>query len=198
MIFGEPAHLAFDLRWGSGKSEMIGLGWGSLRTWVGGRLVWANENNEGVLWTWVDLLEHLGRAWGHLCYEENAPYGLLALGPEMLRTPELLKGVRGVDPETVERAVHAYQHRHDLAAGLKGISLPPVWILPVGNAIRVRCEGRDVFAPRTSILSTFEQFAAAVVDKVRKHSAPRALVAIARWESRKPSTERVRAWRTSV
>ena len=46
-VIGKPAHLAFELTWPTTTpANIAGIGWGALRLWVGGRLVWAGENAE--------------------------------------------------------------------------------------------------------------------------------------------------------
>ncbi|TVQ91199.1 MAG: hypothetical protein EA397_10490, partial [Deltaproteobacteria bacterium] len=88
MIIGNTSQLAFDLTWPHRTPpEVAGLGWGAMRLWVGGRLAWSTKNNEGILWTWVDLLEHLARAWGHICFDRlGEPFHI---GQELAPWPRL-------------------------------------------------------------------------------------------------------------
>ena len=178
-LIGDPAHLAFEVRWPDDTPEdLAGLGWGDVVLWVAGRRHWVSdtEDEEGdasrqgapVRWTWVDLVEHLARSWPFLVYEENAPYGLIADGPENLRDPRLLKRPDGVSEIEVEDAVHAFQHRHDIAAGLKGIWLPPVWLIREGRMMRVRASGQDMWLPLRRALRTLEEF----VDDVLANTSP--------------------------
>lgn len=198
-MIGDPTQIAFDLSWPTTlPADVVGLGWGDLVVWVGGHRHWVSGDSDirPVQWTWVDLVEHLARAWGHLLYEENAPFGLVAAGPEELRDPRLLKSVVGKSSIEVEDAVHAYQQRHDLAAGLKGITLPPLWMLREGRTIRVRANGQDLWCPLEDFVSLLET----LVEKLRPQvTAPRGVAALQRWDLRKNiSQERVLSLRTAL
>lgn len=199
MILGEPHQIAFDLRWfPSDPPGVAGLAWGGVRLWVGGRLVWSGEGHGPVCWTWVDLLEHLARAWGHLLYEENAPYGIVAVEPERLADPSLVERAVGASAASVSEAMWAYQHRHDLAAGLRGIHLPSVWVLPAGRELRLRVAGRDTVLARQVVVGVLEAFAGAVCARLEGGSAPRAEEAVRRWQRREPTVDRRRAWRSGL
>lgn len=106
MTFGDTNRLALQY-------EPSNFSWGFVRLWACGELAWSTEDGGGVLWTWVDLVEHIARAWNHICLETDPP--------------------ADVDGDGYYR----YQHRHDLAAGLKGITLPSVWLFPTGTQMQV-------------------------------------------------------------
>jgi hypothetical protein len=174
-----------------------GLGWGALVVWFAGCALWSSGAQAApVAWTWIDLVEHWARSWGHLLYEETYPFGLVAVGPEALRARPLLTGVSGRTASEVEDAVHAFQHRHDLAAGLKGIELPSIWLVREGALMRIRAEGRDLWRPCGEVLTTLTRF----VDAVRAQTATpaaRARDAFERWDAREPPEELVRRLRRS-
>ncbi len=94
-MIGDPNHLAFENTWpDQDPAEVQGLGWGNLTVWLAGRAVWKSDPYaQPVTWTWIDLVEHLARAWGFLLHEEIYPFGLVAVGPEALRTRALLTSV---------------------------------------------------------------------------------------------------------
>lgn len=175
---GHPSQLAFELSWpAEDLVEMEGLGWGHLVVWFAGGAVWS------AAWTWIDLVEHLARSWSSLVCEEMYPFGLVAAGPEVLRTRALLTSVPGRTAIEVEDAVHAFQHRHDLAAGLKGITLTSIWLLREETRMRLRVEGNDLWLPCAEVLSTLKGF----VDVVRTRivaPAARSLNAFACWDQR--------------
>lgn len=121
-------------------------------------------------------------------YEETAPYGLVAESPRTLRRQELLRNVPGVRASEVEAAIHGYQHRHDLAAGLKGLALDPVWLTRSGRPYRV--EGREIaWCALDQVVETLETFANAVAQAVESGPAPRAAEALRLWSARRPSHE---------
>jgi hypothetical protein len=198
-MIGDPQHLAFEVCWPSREpAEVRGLGWGDLTLWFAGRSIWTSGTaKRPVAWTWVDLIEHLARAWGHLLYEEVFPFGLVAPGPEDLRTRLRLASVRGKTPTEVEDAVHAFQHRHDLAAALKGVELPSIWLLREGTQMRVRAQGRDLWRPWNEIATILEK----LVDTIRARvvaPASRAKLAFERWDARVPDDELVTRLRTGL
>lgn len=187
-MIGDQKHLAFEIAWPAQEpAEVQGLGWGALVVWFAGCAAWATGPQAApVAWTWIDLVEHLARAWGHLLCEEIYPFGLVAVGPEALRAHTLLTSVPGKTAIEVEDAVHAFQQRHDLAAGLKGIELPPIWLVRDGPLMRIRAEGRDLWRPCAEVLTTLTRF----VDAVRARTgtpAVRARDAFARWDAREPN-----------
>lgn len=160
--------------------------------WVGGRPVWSRDEPRPapVEWTWVDLLDHVARAWGHLMYEENAPFGLVFDDPAELRQKGTLQSVAGHTAVEVEDAVHRFQHRHDLAAGLHGIWLAPVWVLRQGRRFRVRADRHDAWVDGTWLRTTLEALAEHLIEHLGPAPASRAVRAIERWRKREPSTER--------
>lgn len=184
-LIGKPAHLAFELTWPAmTHPDVTGIGWGALRLWVGGHLIWADRHSEPLNWSWIDLVEHLARAWGHLECEQHAPFGLTAPHPGLLRPrrPGLFEAFEA------EEAVHAFQQRHDLAAGLKGLFLEPVWLLREGTLMHLHARQHDVLAPFDETTNVLENFVA----EVREHTPSpqsRARKAFADWDTRGASAD---------
>ncbi len=197
-VIGHTERFAFDVCWLSEPESVRGLGWGALVLWVGGRKRWASESGQGIEWTWVDLVEHLARAWGHLLHEESAPYGLVARSPSSLRSRKLLRSVPGVAACDVESAVHRYQHRHDLAAGLKGIDLPPVWLTRSGRLFRVEGDVQ-IWCSLAEVLDTLESFVNAIKRATKgPNPAPRTVAAFKRWKNRAPESQHALSIRTAL
>jgi Zn-dependent peptidase ImmA (M78 family) len=197
-MMGDPAHLAFEVSWPSSEpTEVRGLAWGELVLWFCGNRLWTSKKDTPVQWTWIDIVEHLARAWGHLSYEENAPFGLVADGPEHLRQRQLLQSVPGVSAKAVEDAIHGFQHRHDLAAGLKGLNLPSVWLLREGTRMRIRAANRDLWRPLDETFKLLATLAEEVLLHARR-TAARTKTAAAQWEARVPSASKALAWRSTL
>jgi hypothetical protein len=204
-MIGDPGVLAFEISWPEeSPPELAGLGWGDLVLWFGGNRVWVSQDDEEgsplrpVRWTWLDLVEHLARSWPFLRHEENAPFGLVADAPEELRDPRLLAAVRGHSEVEVEDAVHGFQQRHDLAAGLKGIFLPSVWLVREGLLMRVRAEGRDLWLPLKKALELLEAFVAEVLGRASGSRAPRRVAAEEAWKKREGPASLVWALRAHL
>jgi len=187
----------FELSWPSSvPPDLAGLGWADLVLWFGGWPLWRQDGARPapVRWTWLDLVEHLAKAWPSLHFEEAAPFGLVAQGPEGLRTQTLLRSVVGHTEEEVERAVHQFQHRHDLAAGLKGISLPPLWIVPRGRYVQLRAEGTELLLPAQRVFGVLEDFVSQILEDAPVQASERRQAAARGWQAREAVTE-LRAWR---
>ncbi len=205
-LIGNTGHLGFEVTWPDDvPAGLEGLGWSDVVLWVGGRRLWTSEeegdgDGQGgpVRWTWVDLVEHLAHAWPFLLYEENAPFGLVASGPEHLRDPALLRSVPDRSPVEVEDAVHAFQQRHDLAAGLQGIWVTPVWLVREGRTMWVRADGRDLWLPLDDVRRILESF----VDEVLGHEpvgeSPRGAYVLRAWRNRAPGRKRLLRLRTGL
>ncbi|MCK5806606.1 MAG: hypothetical protein KAI66_27500 [Lentisphaeria bacterium] len=205
-LIGDTAHLAFEVAWpADSPDDLTGLGWGDVVLWFAGRRHWVSDQedaNDGqgdpVRWTWIDLVEHLARSWAFLRYEENAPFGLVADSPENLRDAHLLKSINGRSEVEVEDAVHAFQHRHDLAAGLKGLWLPPMWMLREGRMMRLRAAEHDLWIPVHETLQVLEDFVGEVLEYSSAKSSARQAYAKKAWQNRQLAKEFVLRLRTHL
>lgn len=163
-----------------GAPTLRPLAWCGLRLWVGSALVWAADDDAFVEWTWIDLVEHLARSRIAIGWEETVPFGLRSTHPERLRQRSLVRSVAGRTSDEVEAEVHAWQHRHNLAAGLHGIWLPAVWLQPSGTQMRVITGERAIHLERHDALHLLEQ----VVDHLVRQADPahpRTAQAVAWW-----------------
>jgi len=189
-VIGDTARFALDLRLlASAPADVKHLGWANLFLWFKGRRVWATGERKlrPVSWTWIDLVEWLSRAWPYILFEENAPFGLVDSDPKKLSMmlPD------GVSASEFDSQIWAYQQRHDLSAGLKGIFLPSLWLLPEANLMRLRFGEDDLWVPKAEIAAIFEQFALEVFKLCVADDTGRAALARQRWEQRMPDTERI-------
>ncbi len=200
VIAGDTASFALDVRLlASAAADVEHLGWMGVHLWLNGRRVWSSgrQTLNPVEWTWLDLVEWLARAWPYIQYEENAPFGLVADGPEKLGQASVLRR-RNLNKQTAGEAIWAYQARHDMAAGLKGIHLPSVYLLPEGTNIRVRTGGKDVWVPRAELLETLSEFVDVVLAATEGDATGRAKRARRWWDERTASTSVVDRLRTGV
>ena len=131
------------------------------------------------------------RSWVFLRYDESAPYGLVAEGPENLRDRALLRSIPGRSADEVEDAVHAYQHRHDLAAGLRGMWLPSVWLVREGHLMRVRAGGKDIWVPLADALDILATFATQVLERAARFGSERQRHVKHLWEGREHADSRL-------
>lgn len=195
---GHRQQLAIELTLDRSPSAAVaGLGWGSLRVWLGGRCVWcqpveepavADESPAAVHWTWVDLLHGMARIWPWLRFEEGYPLPVSPEHPGQLmdvaeaRWQDLAQG----QVEAEEDELFDFRQRHDLSMLLRGISLPPLWwVKEGGEAVWWSPECPEpVRISHGHALALWQAFGdflhAALVDA----DTPRSVEAVRRWQGR--------------
>lgn len=189
-VIGDTARFALDIRHlARPPADVRHLGWANLFLWFKGVPVWAvgGEKLRPVTWTWLDLVEWLGRAWQYIFFEENAPFGLVGLEPSELTNQEF----NNVSVDDFEQQLWAYQQRHDLSAGLKGLALPTLWLLPEAKFIRLRFKEDDLWVSKQEIQSILKEFVSEVFVLCAADDTGRAALAHQRWEQRMPGIERI-------
>lgn len=189
-VIGDTARFALDIRQlARAPADVRHLGWANLFVWFKGVPVWAvgEKTLRPVTWTWLDLAEWLGRAWQYILFEENAPFGLVGLEPREL----LHKKPDEVSASDFEQQLWAYQQRHDLSAGLKGLTLPALWLFPEAKFIRVRVGEDDLWVAKGEVIAILEEFVSEIFALCAADDTGRAALARQRWEQRMPSAERV-------
>lgn len=116
-----------------------GLIWGKGQLYANGHALLAGEGNGAVVWTWVDLLEWLGKNWAYLLCEQSFPFQVAAsdlstLMRDLEKRWENMPEARVEDEE--EEALRFFD-RHDLASAFKGVFFPAVFIIRQGALIEV-------------------------------------------------------------
>lgn len=140
-LIGEPEGLQFEFALDANDTR--GLAWGACRVYLAGEPAWVGEDLQGrdvpLVWTWVDLLEFLGRCWPWLVAEEDYPLPVQPLYPAFfLREAERRwEELSDEQVEEEEEIVHRFLARHDLAAAIKGLFLPALMILRQGNTAHI-------------------------------------------------------------
>ncbi|MFP4171860.1 MAG: ImmA/IrrE family metallo-endopeptidase [Candidatus Hydrogenedentota bacterium] len=194
-IMGSDEGLRFDFRFpkaAEGVERALGWGYGSLSFL--GDAIWVSEDESGeeapLWWTWLDLLEFLGKWWPWLTLEESYPIPLIPppvypahLQREAERRWEDRPG-RLTQPE--EEAVHRFHCRHDLAMALKGIFVPSLIILRQGRQYLISdaAFARTVPRPYHEVVETLEEVGSLIADYVREGKHPRQQAALELWETR--------------
>ena len=139
---GTPDTLAFTLQLDASQPE--GLVWGQMEVFLAGQPLWyqhagAEENPKPVHWTWVDLLLGLGRIWPWLFLEEGYPLPITPEHPgQMLQTARhRWQNLAQGQAEVEEDRLFDFRQRHDLSMLLRGIHLPPLWMIREGQQMLV-------------------------------------------------------------
>lgn len=172
-------------------NDVEGLAWGEGLALLDGEPVWFTEDAQGreipVQWTWVDLLEYLGRWWPWLVLEEDYPYPFQPLYPGFLlkegefRWQELSDAQ--IEEEEIE--VHRFVLRHDLAEAFKGIFLPSLMLLRQGNTCHISTAlYQNRVRPWTEVLETLEELGQVLAETVFSSTNPRAQYALDLWRER--------------
>ena len=192
---GDPAGLLFDLRLSPVADERRSLAWGGLRVDVAGEPVWYVESDEGtvepVLWTWADLLEFLGKKWLWLNLEETYPFPVFPLHPGHLRQEmERRWESASEEMEDVEgEALFAFENRHDLARGVKGLFLPSIFLLRQGRAVWVCTAERQILLPFEPVRRALGELGAFLAEFLAAQHHSRAAYAVQCWRNRKSGVD---------
>ena len=171
-----------------------GLAWGKLELWLGGTLVWyqqeeGSNNTVPVVWTWVDLLQGLARIWPWLTLEEGYPIAITPEHPGRLmdeaaqRWQDMAEG----QAEAEEDVLYDFRQRHDLSLLLRGVYLPALWVLREGRecVLWSPAVAHAVRRPHAEVMGTLEELGQALAAHLEASNEPRAITAIARWNQRK-------------
>ena len=121
----------------------IGHAGGALRMWLGGTPVWCGADGQPVLWTWLSFLEGLGRTWSWLTSEDGYP---IPIAPKHIGLLDEVLANRwaGMDDdqrEGEENLMFDFNHRHNLALLVRGVSLPRVMALRSGDEVELWSPG---------------------------------------------------------
>ncbi len=192
-LIGPSQGLQFQLNLDPNDKE--GLAWGEGLVLLDGEPVWFGEDAAGretpVRWTWVDLLEFLGRWWPWLVLEEDYPYPFQPLYPGFLLREADLRWQELSDEqvEEEEQAVHRFLARHDLAEALKGIFLPSLMLLRQGKTCHVSAASRqNRVRPWSEVHDTLKELGRFLAEAVSASSNPRAQYALDLWSKREERT----------
>jgi hypothetical protein len=193
-VIGDPAFrfgLTFDA-----DTRNTDLAWGQGVLWVDAEPVWFQQDQEGeskpLYWTWIDLLEFLGRNWAWLVHEENYPFHLTPLDPTRLRG-EAQKRWEDLPESTVldeDEQVFRFERRHNLASGMKGVFLPEVSVLREGNLAWVCAEGRAHRLSLEQVLGVLEKVGDLIAERVAESGEPRACLARELWLNRQKTADK--------
>ncbi len=187
---GDSNMLCFHLNLYPIDDERGQLAWGDLIVTLEGEPVWCSESERGedepIAWTWVDLLEFLGKKWAWLTFEENYPVFVSPLHPGKLHG-EVEKRWESMTEEQVQDEQDALYHfvgRHDLARGLKGVFPPALFLLRQGEKAWVCTDDRQALLPFDAVRRTLSELGECLAANVQTSDHPRARYALEGWRNR--------------
>ncbi|CAB5646689.1 ImmA/IrrE family metallo-endopeptidase [Pseudomonas asiatica] len=141
-------NFSFELSFDQVRSQAENLARGDLLLHINGDLIWCQQEEENdpargdaikspVHWTWVDLLAYLAKNWSYLLFEELYPLDLHPETPlELRRLAEARWRDASLDEDQIfdeDDEVCAFEKRHNISSGLKGIYLPSVYVVREGS-----------------------------------------------------------------
>lgn len=147
-MMGISTNFSFELSLPKVCDQAKNLARGDLRLYINSDLIWFQQDEEtdpslsevskrAVDWTWVDLLAYLAKNWSYLLYEELYPLDLNPETPlELRRLAEDRWRDASLDEDQIfdeDDEVCAFERRHNLSSGLKGLYLPSVYIVREGE-----------------------------------------------------------------
>ncbi len=142
-----------------------------------------------VEWTWVDFLEHLAGIWAPLISEQAYAFEWLndvAPDPgEMWRCAESRWTRLGEEVADAEEPIlYDFHRRHNLAAGWKGIALPALFCLHVGDSVLLLPEnGIPLRASSTACKDSIQAIGDAMASAFEHSANPRVILAVLAWQA---------------
>ncbi|MEO5372951.1 MAG: ImmA/IrrE family metallo-endopeptidase [Alphaproteobacteria bacterium] len=198
LIFGDQEGLRISLVWlpapeGSVPGPVQET-WGSLALSIGEKIIWGDDApvDEQVEWNWIDFLEFMIAAWPYLSYEETYPISFPIEGdpyeedpphPGHLRVKveqswDTIPEDQSIDED---EALRDFEVVHDLAEGFWGAWVPSVTLLRQGKEMWVGTDDEEWRLPFIKVMTTLEQFADAIAQRVEKLTDGRSRSAVERW-----------------
>lgn len=170
------------------KDYPAGLGWADFSVSVAGIPVWAGPESGHVRWTLVDLLSGLARIWPWLLLEDGYPLPIPADNPDHLcnkleqRWQDLPESVALAE----EEQVYDFRQRHDLSMLMRGISLPPLWLIREGNDCVIWSPQleQEVRQSHSEVMRTLEILGEKLCTLLQTSRNPRTTAAIENWSKR--------------
>lgn len=188
---GSPDGIQFEFRWVPAPDQSLeGLGWGHGVLRICNQIVWASgsEDELPIAWTWADFLAFLGRNWLYLKLEQQYPLDLSPQSPWHLRQAlEEFWSAEEPDDDTrfaQDEEVSRFEHRHDLANGLRGIFLPSVILLREGELTWVATENFTAQLDLADVLNVLEAAGNEIQKQLADSTHPRAIAAVKKWSAR--------------
>lgn len=189
---GVSKGLRFVLDWtGPSRGTAAEVTTGTLHLEVDERPLWGLAD-DGFVWSWIELLEHLAEHWSALTLEESSPLGLDAV-LDAIRPAARVRWRALADQSQIEREqrdLFRYEHAHNLALAIGGVALPALWIGRAGNDAVLRMPPHEVRRPFFEVHQTL----AALGDEIaaRAHLVAerdlRARSAVTAWQARGAAT----------
>jgi Zn-dependent peptidase ImmA (M78 family) len=190
---GTPDGIQLELKLDHKKKGGAGLIWGKGQLYAGEQALLAVENQGSVEWTWVDLLEWLGKNWAYLLCEQTFPFQVAAsdMSTLMRELEKRWEDMLETRVEDEEEQAHRFFNRHDLAAAFKGVFFPAVFIMRQGLLVEIiRAESnKPLRLPLSKVVTDLEQIGNHLAELAGVASEGRGPAAASQWQARTQQLE---------
>jgi len=192
---GKDPGLRFEMQLDSPSKGGASLAWGNLCLYFDEEIIWESESPTSsnkpkpVHWSWIELLEFLGKWWPWLTMEEGYPIpSINPLYPCHLQN-EAERRWDDLSEETVEieeMEVFRYHARHDLAMALNGCYLPSLLVKRQGAQFIFSSASlrESLFRPADEVIATLIELGEYLADSIKGSTTERAQLALSQWNSR--------------
>ncbi|MBF0174270.1 MAG: ImmA/IrrE family metallo-endopeptidase [Magnetococcales bacterium] len=165
-------------------------GHGSLQILLRNDPVWGQVHNgsiKGIDGYWDNLLHHLAKAWPFIQGEETYPLGLNPPAPDQFLDQALanLSWDKEPDDKVIrdEQEIITFSDRHNLAAGMPDLLLPPIFFIREGKMMRIVAEIHDFSLPLNEATTLLEDLGNTIAQAVDCRS-PRGSIYLDTWIKR--------------
>ncbi|MBF0346585.1 MAG: ImmA/IrrE family metallo-endopeptidase [Magnetococcales bacterium] len=173
-----------------GQTVPLFSGYGRLSLTLNGKGIWYDPRHDEIMGVedyWDGLLDHLARSWRYLKIEDpyplhfnpESPRGFLEHAMVKLREMGLSKNTF-VEEEV---KIFAFSDRHNLAAGMPDLFLPPLFILREGNDMRIVTDTQEACIPFEQAMERLEALGMAIAQAIHPQSQ-RGSVILEAWNQR--------------
>lgn len=194
---GSRSGFLLELQLDEKRADGPGLIWGEGALRVNGTSVLAGQQDGSVKWTWVDLLEWLGKSWPYLLCEQSFPFHTKASEISTLMR-DLEKRWENMPEERVvdeEEEAFRFLNRHDLASAFKGLYFPAVFVIRQGELLEVSSteQGETVRLPLEQAVADLEAIGNHLAELASLAGQGRGRLAAQQWTAREHPME-CNAW----
>lgn len=190
---GTSDGIQLDLKVDDKRKDGTGLIWGKGELYANGQPLLAGDDNGAVEWTWVDLLEWLGKNWAYLLCEQSFPFQVPAsnLSTLMRDLEKRWENMSEARVEDEEEEAHRFFDRHDFASAFKGVFFPSVFIMRQGALIEVIHTEPDktIWLPLDKVRSDLEEIGNGLASLAKKADEGRGVAAAQQWQGRTKQLE---------
>jgi len=167
-------------------------GWVRASLHLDGQPYWFGEDDQGnpgsLDWTWIDLLQYLGKNWSALMLEQSWPLALDDIshpGKLLHKAEARWEDMHEASVCIEERQVLQFLDRHNLSTALSGANLPMLLWLRSGNTLWLVDEDEQARRVAFSSLSQqLETIGNVLAELFTSSSQPHVQATIRQWQQR--------------